>query len=84
MAILLFSFVCLGTPFYPVQAAQKKPSNVFMWSVQGSKAKVFLLGSMHLFKAGSYPLDPRIEKAIDSGIMFTGRLSWQSNKRLPV
>jgi hypothetical protein len=66
MAILLFSFVCLGTPFYPVHAAPKKPSNVFMWSVQGPKSKIFLLGSMHMFKAASYPLDPRIEKAYQS------------------
>jgi uncharacterized protein YbaP (TraB family) len=66
MAILLFSFVCLGTPFYPVHAAQKNPSNVFMWSVQGPKSKVFLLGSMHMFKAASYPLEPRIEKAYQS------------------
>jgi uncharacterized protein YbaP (TraB family) len=66
MAILLFSFVCLGTPFYPVHAAQKNPSKVFMWSVQGPKSKVFLLGSMHMFKAASYPLEPRIEKAYQS------------------
>ena len=66
MTILLFSFVCLGTPFYPVHAAQKNPSNVFMWSVQGPKSKVFLLGSMHMFKAASYPLDARIEKAYQS------------------
>jgi uncharacterized protein len=66
MAILLFSFVFLGDPFNPVHAAQKKPSNVFMWSVQGTKSKVFLLGSMHMFKAESYPLDPRIEKAYQS------------------
>jgi hypothetical protein len=66
MAILLFSFVCLGTPFYPVHAVQKNPSNVFMWSVQGPKSKVFLLGSMHMFKAASYPLEPRIEKAYQS------------------
>ena len=66
MAILLLSFVCLGTPFYPVHAAPKKPSNVFMWSVQGPKSKIFLLGSMHMFKAASYPLDPRIEKAYQS------------------
>jgi uncharacterized protein len=66
MAILLFSFVCIGTPFYPVHAAPKNPSNVFMWSVQGPKSKVFLLGSMHMFKAASYPLDPRIENAYQS------------------
>jgi hypothetical protein len=66
MAILLFSFVCLGTPFYPVHAAQKNPSKVFMWSVQGPKSKVFLLGSMHMFKAAAYPLEPRIEKAYQS------------------
>ena len=66
MAILVFSFVCLETPFHSVHAAQEKPSKVFMWSVEGPKAKVFLLGSMHMFKAASYPLDARIEKAYQS------------------
>jgi uncharacterized protein len=66
MAILLFSSICMGIPFYHVHAAQKNPSNVFMWSVQGPKSKVFLLGSMHMFKATAYPLDPRIEKAYQS------------------
>jgi uncharacterized protein len=66
MAILLSSFVCLGNPFHPVHAAQKEPSKVFMWSVQCPKSKLYLLGSMHMFKAGSYPLDPRIEKAYQS------------------
>jgi uncharacterized protein len=66
MAILLFSFVCMCSPFHPVHAASKKPSKVFMWSVQGPKSTVFLLGSMHMFKAASYPLDPRIEKAYQS------------------
>ncbi len=66
MAILIFSVVCLGTLLNPLHAAQKKPSNVFMWSVQGPKSKVFLLGSMHMFKASSYPLDARIEKAYQS------------------
>jgi uncharacterized protein YbaP (TraB family) len=37
-----------------------------MWSVQGPKSKAYLLGSMHMFKAASYPLDPRIEKAYQS------------------
>jgi uncharacterized protein len=66
MAILIFSFVCMGTPFHPVHAAPKKPSKVFMWSVQGPKSKVFLLGSMHMFRASSYPLDARIEEAYQS------------------
>ena len=66
MAILLFSFVCPGTPFHPVHAAQERPSKVFMWSVQGTKSKAFLLGSIHMFKAASYPLDPGIEKAYQS------------------
>jgi uncharacterized protein len=66
MTILLFSLVCLAAPLHPAHAAPKKPSKVFMWSVKGPKSTVFLLGSMHMFKAASYPLDPRIEKAYQS------------------
>ncbi len=49
-----------------VHGAEKKPTNVFMWSVQGTGARVYILGSMHVLKESSYPLDQRIEKAYES------------------
>jgi uncharacterized protein YbaP (TraB family) len=49
-----------------VHGAEKKPTNVFMWSVQGTGARVYILGSIHVLKESSYPLDQRIEKAYES------------------
>ena len=35
----------------------------FLWEVQGSTHKVFLLGSMHLLPASAYPLPDAMESA---------------------
>jgi len=49
-----------------VHAAEQKQPNVFMWSARGPGSTVYLLGSMHVFRESSYPLDTRIEKAYQS------------------
>ena len=36
---------------------------VFLWSMKGQQGTVYLLGSIHLLKPGSYPLDRRITDA---------------------
>ncbi|HVN72796.1 MAG TPA: TraB/GumN family protein [Desulfomonilia bacterium] len=59
---LVLSLLCLGAAA-PAPVPDNKASPVFMWSVQGPKAKAFLLGSLHVFRKASYPLDARIEKA---------------------
>jgi len=59
---LVLSLVCLGAAA-PNPVSENKVTSVFMWSVQGPKAKAFLLGSLHVFSKDSYPLDTRIEKA---------------------
>jgi len=41
-------------------AQQKKD---FLWSVKTDKATIYLLGSVHLLKSDSYPLDKNIEAA---------------------
>lgn len=64
MGILMLT--CLMIAFSPVHAAEKRPAKVFLWCVQGTKSKVYLLGSMHVLKESSYPLDARIEKAYES------------------
>ena len=63
--IFLIILACTGSASL-VLAAEKNPSPIFMWSVQGAKSTAFLLGSMHVFKEGSYPLDARIEKAYNT------------------
>jgi uncharacterized protein YbaP (TraB family) len=40
-----------------------KPEHVFLWKVSSPQGTAYLLGSIHVAKAGIYPLDDRIEKA---------------------
>lgn len=63
--ILLIIYACIGQTSLAL-ADEKNPSHIFMWSVQGAKSTVFILGSMHVFEEGSYPLDARIEKAYNT------------------
>jgi uncharacterized protein YbaP (TraB family) len=64
LAAVLVALV-LGWSAAPVQAATTGdgPSRIFLWSVQGPRSKAFILGSLHVFGQGSYPLDDRIEMA---------------------
>lgn len=41
----------------------KETSKAFLWQVQSSTSKVYLLGSIHLAKPDMYPLDEKIENA---------------------
>lgn len=51
----------------PVSASvDDESSKTFLWKAQSTTATVFLLGSIHVARAGLYPLDPRIERAFDS------------------
>jgi hypothetical protein len=59
--VLLAAFwASINTAHAQASAQQKKD---FLWTVKTPKATVFLLGSLHLLKADSYPLDKNIEKA---------------------
>jgi uncharacterized protein len=44
-------------------AKASQENRVFLWSVNGVKGTVYLLGSIHVLKPDSYPLDKRIEDA---------------------
>jgi uncharacterized protein YbaP (TraB family) len=57
---LVLFFVCLSVS--PTRGAAKKN---FLWKVQSKTATVYLLGSIHFFKAGMYPLDEKIERDFD-------------------
>jgi uncharacterized protein YbaP (TraB family) len=46
----------------PIYASEQKD---FLWRVQSKTATVYLLGSVHFFKADMYPLDERIERDFD-------------------
>ena len=59
LAVVLVSSV---SPF-PALAADARSSRIFLWSVEGPRSKAYLLGSLHVFRQGSYPLDERIERA---------------------
>lgn len=41
------------------------PKN-FLWEVSSGKGKVYLLGSVHVARESTYPLDPAINKAFES------------------
>ena len=43
--------------------AQRTTKKNFLWSVKTGKATIYLLGSVHLLKSDSYPLDKNIEAA---------------------
>lgn len=66
-ALLLFS----GT------AAAGQENRVFLWSVKGDKGTVHLLGSIHVLKPDSYPLDKRITDAYER----SGRVVFEADMR---
>ena len=43
--------------------AQRTTKKNFLWAVKTGKATIYLLGSVHLLKSDSYPLDKNIEAA---------------------
>jgi uncharacterized protein YbaP (TraB family) len=43
--------------------AQRTTKKNFLWSLKTDKATIYLLGSVHLLKSDSYPLDKNIEAA---------------------
>jgi uncharacterized protein YbaP (TraB family) len=45
--------------------AFSQTQNTFLWRVQSKASTVYLLGSIHLLKKESYPLDQKIETAFD-------------------
>lgn len=56
--ILVGFFMSSGGSAYAEQ-----DHHAFLWSVKGSKGTVYLLGSIHMLKAGDYPVDSGIENA---------------------
>jgi uncharacterized protein len=61
LVICLAAFwASINTAYAQAEAQQKKD---FLWSVKSDKGTVYLLGSLHLLKADSYPLDKNIEAA---------------------
>jgi len=66
--ILLFLALLILIPVssYANKGEQKVQDHVFLWSVQGSGCRAYILGSIHMLSHGSYPLEPRIEKAYSS------------------
>jgi uncharacterized protein YbaP (TraB family) len=62
---LVISFLVFLISFWIVANAhaQQKTKKNFLWSVKTDKATIYLLGSLHLLKADSYPLDKNIETA---------------------
>jgi len=60
--ILVFLAV-LWASVNPVLAQASAQKKNFLWSVKSDTATMYLLGSVHLLKSGSYPLDKNIEAA---------------------
>lgn len=68
----LFVFVLLSAFWATIlevpakKAAVEQSTKNCLWSIQTSSNKIFLLGSIHVLKRETYPLDPAIEKAYAS------------------
>ncbi len=61
---LLIFLVSLWTSVNTASAqASQQTKKDFLWAVKTDKATVYLLGSLHLLKSDSYPLDRNIEDA---------------------
>lgn len=58
ISFLLFSLVCANSG----HTADKKN---FLWKASSKTATVYLLGSVHFFKANMYPLNSKIEDAFE-------------------
>ncbi|MGI6385770.1 MAG: TraB/GumN family protein [Desulfomonilia bacterium] len=39
---------------------------IFLWSVAGEKSRLYLLGSIHVLRPDTYPLDERIDRAYEA------------------
>lgn len=65
----LFVFVLLSAGWAAISevpaktAAVQQSTKNCLWSIQTQSHKIYLLGSMHVLKQETYPLDPAIEKA---------------------
>lgn len=63
LVICLAAFwASINTAYAQAGAQQKKD---FLWTAKTDKGTVYLLGSLHLLKADSYPLDKNIEAAYE-------------------
>ena len=64
---LIYFFVTLVFLFFVISPAaapdseHSKGRKHFLWSVEGNKATVYILGSIHILKKDSYPLPAAIE-----------------------
>jgi uncharacterized protein len=66
VVLFIFSASMLSQEAEAAGPGQKSPEHVFLWSIQGSGCTAYFLGSIHMLSHGSYPLEPRIEKAYSS------------------
>jgi len=63
-ATLLAALTATAAPPAPATKAQQSPpTRHSLWSVKGKQNTVYLMGSVHVLKADSYPLAPAMEKA---------------------
>jgi len=62
---LVISFLIFLISLWTVASAhaQQATKKDFLWSVKNDTATIYLLGSVHLLKSDSYPLDKNIEAA---------------------
>ncbi len=64
--LVIFLFICftsLWASVNPALAQAGAQEKDFLWSVKSGTATIYLLGSVHLLKSDSYPLDNNIEAA---------------------
>jgi uncharacterized protein YbaP (TraB family) len=59
---IFFILIILGTSAL-VQEARSQTQKNFLWKIQSKTKPVYVLGSLHFFKKGIYPLHQKIEKA---------------------
>lgn len=58
--LIVLVYVCCITQ---TDAHAGRDESIFLWSARSGKNTVYILGSVHVLKEDSYPLDERIEKA---------------------
>lgn len=72
LCFAFFAFVLLGAFWATISelpaktAAVEQRTQNCLWSIQTQSNKIYLLGSIHVLKPETYPLDPAIEKAYAS------------------
>jgi uncharacterized protein YbaP (TraB family) len=72
LCFAFFVFVLLGTLWAAISelpaktVAVEQSTQNCLWSIQTQSNKIYLLGSIHVLKPETYPLDPAIEKAYAS------------------